>query len=600
MPKNSIATAWVQILPTTDGIQDNLDKELGGAGEKSGKTAGRRFGASLVKAVAALGIGEALKKTLDIGGELQQNLGGTEAVFGNFSASIQKLAADAYANMGLSASDYMATANKMASLFQGSGLSQKKSFDLTAEAMQRAADVASVMGIDTAAAMESIAGAAKGNFTMMDNLGVAMNATTLSAYALEKGINFDWNTASNAEKAELAIQMFMDRTSDYADNFKKESEETFSGAFAAMAAAAKNFVGDLSTGADITPALEALKETAVTFFRDNFIPAVGNVLTGLGTAITEVLIGADRFKELNAWLREHEGLLKGVAVAAGILTAAVAAYTVSQNLLSIAMGVYSTATGIATAVAGAFGAVMAFITSPITLVTLAIGAVVAAIVVCVNHWDVIKAKVGEVGEFLKGKFGELKTSITAFKDGAVAAWNGFVSTIQSARDKIHGEVEKIKSFFSNLKISLPHIDLPHFKLTGEFSIKPPSVPKISIDWYSKAMNNAMLLTSPTIFGYSNGNYLGGGEAGAEVVAGASTLMGMMRDSVRDELHSLPVERYSPFNAEITQSKESELVDLMHRYLPYLQMLPKLVEVGERDTTLNINNREFARAVKAVG
>ena len=63
--------------------------------------------------------------------------------------------------MGLSASDYMATANKMGSLFQGSGVSIEKSVNLTADAMQRAADVASVMGLDTSMAMESIAGAAK-------------------------------------------------------------------------------------------------------------------------------------------------------------------------------------------------------------------------------------------------------------------------------------------------------------------------------------------------------------------------------------------------------------------------------------------------------
>ena len=50
--------------------------------------------------------------------------------------------------------------------------------------------MASVMGIDMEMAMESIAGAAKGNFTMMDNPSVAMNATTLEAYALEKGVNF--------------------------------------------------------------------------------------------------------------------------------------------------------------------------------------------------------------------------------------------------------------------------------------------------------------------------------------------------------------------------------------------------------------------------
>ena len=109
--------------------------------------------------------------------------------------------------MGLSASDYMATANKMGALFQGSGLEQAQAMRLSTKAMQRAADVASVMGLETSAAMEAVAGAAKGNFTMMDNLGVAMNATTLQAYALEKGVNFKWDTASQAEKSRLAMEM---------------------------------------------------------------------------------------------------------------------------------------------------------------------------------------------------------------------------------------------------------------------------------------------------------------------------------------------------------------------------------------------------------
>ncbi len=101
--------------------------------------------------------------------ELEQNIGGTEVVFGSFAKTVQKDAESAYKNMGLSASDYMATANKMASLFQGSGIEQKKSMDLTTSAMQRAADVASVMGVDMSMAMESVAGAAKGNFTMINN-----------------------------------------------------------------------------------------------------------------------------------------------------------------------------------------------------------------------------------------------------------------------------------------------------------------------------------------------------------------------------------------------------------------------------------------------
>ena len=67
--------------------------------------------------------------------------------------------------------------------------------------MQRAADMASVMGIDMQVALDSVAGAAKGNFTMMDNLGVAMNATNIEAYALAKGLDFTWKTATQAEKS---------------------------------------------------------------------------------------------------------------------------------------------------------------------------------------------------------------------------------------------------------------------------------------------------------------------------------------------------------------------------------------------------------------
>ena len=64
-------------------------------------------------------------------------------------------------------------------------------------------------------------------------------------------------------------------------------------------------------------------------------------------------------------------------------------------------------------------------------------------------------------------------------------------------------------------------------------MKPPSVPKLSVDWYAKAMKNAMLLNQPTNFGVNpNGHLMGGGEAGQEAVAGSSTLMAMIRKLFR--------------------------------------------------------------------
>lgn len=285
-----VGKAYVQIVPSGNGIKDELQKLLGDPSDSAGKSAGKKAGSSLLAGlgsiVKAAAVGKIIKDAFNAGSDLEQNLGGTEAVFGSFADSVQKTAVDAYKNMGLSASDYMATANKMGSLFQGSGLEQERALDLTTQAMQRAADVASVMGIDTTMAMESIAGAAKGNFTMMDNLGVAMNATTIEAYALEKGINFKWNTASNAEKAEVAMQMFFDRTSQYAGNFEREVNGTVAGSLSALKSSWQNLLGALTTGYNLDGALSGLVKSAMSFAK-NAIGMGKNVAAAIGQGLLQ-------------------------------------------------------------------------------------------------------------------------------------------------------------------------------------------------------------------------------------------------------------------------------------------------------------------------
>lgn len=311
-----LGSAYVQIMPSAKGLQGKLSEIMNNESSTAGQISGATFGGMFKKALVAAGIGTAIKKMVGDafaeGGELQQNLGGTEAVFGQFANTIQTQATSAYKNMGMSASEYMATANKMGSLFQGSGIEQQKSLEMTSKAMQRAADVASVMGLDTASAMESIAGAAKGNFTMMDNLGVAMNATTLEAYALEKGMNFEWKTASNAEKAELAMKMFMDRTSQYAGNFARESEETWSGSIGSMKSAYKDLMANIMLGNNLGPSLTALGETIKNFVANNLIPAVVNIARGLPSALVSLgsefvpqLIGAGSqlVSEIILWIQ---------------------------------------------------------------------------------------------------------------------------------------------------------------------------------------------------------------------------------------------------------------------------------------------------------
>jgi TP901 family phage tail tape measure protein len=88
-----------------------------------------------------------------------------------------------------------------------------------------------------------------------------------------------------------------------------------------------------------------------------------------------------------------------------------------------------------------------------------------------------------------------------------------LSPITEAKNKIEDAVDRIKSFFNNLSLKLPKIDmpkLPHFKLTGSFSLMPPSVPKLSVDWYAKGA----VFTKPTLFNTPFG-IKGFGEAGPE-------------------------------------------------------------------------------------
>jgi phage-related protein len=258
--------------------------------EKLGKVL--KASAAAMGAVAVAAGAAAIKLSKDViqsFGELEQNLGGSEAVFGEYAKSIQKTGEEAYKNLGVSQSEYLATANKMGALFQGSGIEQQKSLELTEKAMQRAADMASVMGIDMSMAMESVAGAAKGNFTMMDNLGVAMNATTIEAYALAKGLDFTWASATNAEKAEIAMQMFFEKTEQYAGNFARESTETISGSIGLMKAALGSFTAGLgNANADMTSLTQNLVDAFQAVVK-NIVPVLENIVAALPAATGAII-----------------------------------------------------------------------------------------------------------------------------------------------------------------------------------------------------------------------------------------------------------------------------------------------------------------------
>lgn len=275
------------------------------------------FFTNLGHKLAALGIGKIIGDSIMSGGELEQQLGGVEVVFSEHAESMRKAAATAYKDMGLSESDYLAKANKMGALLKGSGFDTGYASAMSQQVMQRASDVASIMGVDVKDAMEAVAGAAKGNFTMMDNLGVAMNDTTLQAYAQEKGLG---KLETTQQKVSAAMQMFLDKTEYAAGNYAREND-TFSGSLTTAKAQLENMTADLGT--QLLPTATSL----LTMARGG-LEAISPLVVSLGNGLNSVaqyLIG------LSPSAKTLLGIAVGAAVAIPAATKAHALWTAANE-----------------------------------------------------------------------------------------------------------------------------------------------------------------------------------------------------------------------------------------------------------------------------
>ena len=138
----------------------------------------------------------------------------------------------------------------------------------------------------------------------------------------------------------------------------------------------------------------------------------------------------------------------------------------------------------------------------------------------VNLW---KAGFEQINNLTGGKLGE---ALNAASSKLNQIKNTFTSVFEGAKQVVSNAINYIRGLLSG-ELSFPHIRLPHFSISGSLSLNPPSVPHINVDWYKKAMNNPYMLNGATIFGAMNGNLLGGGEAGSEMVVGTNKLMQMI-------------------------------------------------------------------------
>lgn len=311
-----LAKAYVQIVPSADGIQGSISRIMGGEASSAGESAGTLLGTKLVgtlkKVIAAAGIGKMISDSLNFGGALQQSIGGIETLFGAGGRSIEEYAksvgksvdtvkdeyaslmqsqqtvfdnaAQAYRTVGLSANEYMEqTTSFAASLLSSVSKDTNAAAQLANMAMVDMADNANKMGTDMASIQNAYQGFAKQNYTMLDNLKLGYGGTQAEMQRLladaEKlsGVHYELGNLADMYSAIHIIQTDLDITGTTA----KEAATTLTGSFAAMKAAAQNVLGDWSTGADLTAPMQALADTTRTFLQGNLLPMIGNVLAGI-------------------------------------------------------------------------------------------------------------------------------------------------------------------------------------------------------------------------------------------------------------------------------------------------------------------------------
>lgn len=449
------------------------------------------------------------------------------------------------------------------------------------------------------------------------------------------------------------------------------------------------------------PTITYIAETAIPNITDALLKVVGGVtdvadafvqwdgflptITAIGTAVaavkfykfvTGVYSAVKALTILN--IAKAKDMALTLAIKAMYIQDAIvkAASVVQTYALVAAQAVWNVAATIGAGVTWALGAAFAFLTSPIGLVILAIGAIIAIGVLLWKNWDTVKEKAGQLGVWLGEKFNAIKESIGnaiegfknkfpvafAFIEGVFNGWkatvdgvingvkqvfqgvidfvqgvftgnwsqaleglksifsgafgvlsslalaplnamkgvvvgalsavnvatngklseiksfftthlegakstvvgildgikNAFSEKLEAAKSIVSGAVNAIKGFF-NFKWELPKLKMPHFSIKGDFSLMPPKVPTMGVEWYK----DGGIMTNPTLFGINGNNAMVGGEAGAEAILPLSELwskMGEFIDSAISASVKLLAERIEDYQMGTSRVPLSTLSD----------------------------------------
>ena len=222
-----------------------------------------------------------------------------------------------------------------------------------------------------------------------------------------------------------------------------------------------------------------------------------------------------------------------------------AIHAVSSTISSVMGAIKNVISTVWNAISSKVSSVLNTIKTTVSTVFNAVKSVASSI------WNGIKSVFSSVVDGIKSKvssvFNGVKSTVTSIFNGikstATSVWNGIkdaiIKPVEAAKNAVKGIIDKITGFFSGMKLELPKIKLPHFKISGKLSLSPPSVPHLSIDWYKEGG----ILTKPTVFGMNGSSLMAGGEAGKEAVLPLKGFYDQLEHILSSRMNTGKMEQY---------------------------------------------------------
>lgn len=543
----------------------------------------KKIGSAIVAYFAIDKITAFGKEVVNVAAEVSAETSAFEQIMGDYAeAAAEKVGKIAEAT-GMVDSRLTPYMTSMTAKFKGLGYNIEEATDLASTGLTIAADAAAFWDKSLDESMGHLNSFVNGSYEGGEAIGLFANETTLAAWAA-KNLKLKWDDLTEKEKqfARLQFAKAMQEASGATGQAAKESDQ-YANVQANLNEKWRQFkaqIGEPLLQNIVLPAMEVLSD----------------VIDKLSTG----------FKALTDWVDKNQTALELVGITAGTLTAAIIAYNIAQKASAIE-------TSIATVATTAFGAAMNFVTSPISIVVAAIGAVIAIIVLCVKHWDQIKETVLNVANAISKKVSEMVASVkqwftnmwnslttivgnivtgltTAFTNvknfiiGVFTSvstfisdiWNGIWDTIKGVINNILGGVE---SFVNGI------ISAINWLIDGLNTLVEAAGELLGLDW------SITRIESVSIPRLEKGGVLERGQVGLLEGTGAEAVVPL--DQNRKWISAVAED----MNGSLGGNKQVQ--ELKEAFNEFRNDLPDMLIDAFTAMKFDVNNREFARLVKAV-